>query len=149
MDAVVDIPRSTIKTKTESPTVLNAEIVTAADKKNKRGRPKGARTTRLSEVRQQAAEEKKKIRAELSAKITALQADLQALQQRYEQDTHQLSDELELLRRRESSYQQVLSVRLNEVAEHLQSTLIKWGTAELKEAQIDKRGRGRPRKTLK
>ena len=53
------------------------------------------------------------------------------------------------MKRRESNYQQALGARLHEVAEHLQSTLISWGTAELEEAQVDKRGRGRPRKTLK
>ena len=37
----------------------------------------------------------------------------------------------------------------DEVAEHLQTTLLSWGDAELEEAIIDKRGRGRPRKTLK
>ena len=41
-------------------------------KKNKRGRPKGARTTSLSEVRKQATEEKSKIKAELGNKIEGI-----------------------------------------------------------------------------
>ena len=147
MGATVDIQPTT--TKTDSQSAVNSDAISSADKKNKRGRPKGSRTTRLSEVRKQATEEKKKIRAELGEKIEALQAELQTLRHRYEDDTSRLMDELELLKRRENNYQQELSLRLHEVAEYLQNTLINWGEAELEEAQVDKRGRGRPRKTLK
>ncbi len=147
MGATVDIQQTTNKTDSES--TVNSSNTLLPDKKNKRGRPKGARTTRLSEVRKQAAEEKKKIRAELGEKIEVLQLELVSLKRRYEEDTNRLNDELDLLRRRESNYQHALSVQLQEVAQHLQTTLINWGTAELEEAQVDKRGRGRPRKTLK
>lgn len=147
MGAIVDIQPTT--TKTDNASAVNTDALSPVSQKNKRGRPKGARTTRLSEVRKQATEEKKKLRAELSEKIEELQADLECLKRRYDEDTNRLNDELELLKRRESNYQQALGVRLQEVAEHLQCTLINWGTAELEEAQVDKRGRGRPRKTLK
>ena len=60
-----------------------------------------------------------------------------------------LEQELDLLRKRELYYQQALGARLEEVATHIYDTLINWGDAELSEAQIDKRKRGRPRKTLK
>lgn len=147
MGATIDIKPTT--TKTDSKSSANVSAIAVGNQKNKRGRPKGARTTRLSEVRKQAAEEKKRIRAELGEKIEVLQADLERLKRRYEEDTNRLNDELELLKRRENNYQQALGVRLQEAAEHLQVTLINWGTAELEEAQVDKRGRGRPRKTLK
>lgn len=147
MSATADIRPTT--TKTEHRPRVNSDDVPNGDQKNKRGRPKGARTTRLSDVRKQAAEERKKLRAEMGERIEILQSELRTLKQRYEQDTTQLTEELDLLRRRESNYQQALGVRLNEVAEYLQATLINWGTAELEEAQVDKRGRGRPRKTLK
>lgn len=148
MGATVDIQQKT--TKTDDNSALNADEISSHDAtKNRRGRPKGARTTRLSEVRQKAAEERRKIKAELGGKIEHLQAELQTLKREYEQDLSRLTDEVELLKRREHSYQQALGERLHEVAERLQSTLLNWGTAELEEAQVDKRGRGRPRKTLK
>ena len=118
-------------------------------KKNRRGRPKGSRTASLSEVRRQANEEKNRIKEDLGCKINELRTALDDLQQRYDEDIARLSDELEALKRREANYQHALGEKLQEVAEHLQSTLLDWGTAELEEAQIDKRGRGRPRKTLK
>ena len=136
-------------TKIDSQSEDNSDSNSQTIKKNKRGRPKGARTTRLSEVRRQATEEKRQIRAELGAKIEALKAELELLQSRYQEDISRLNDELELFQRRENNYQQALGMRLYEVAEHLQKTLISWGTAELEEARVDKRGRGRPRKTLK
>lgn len=117
--------------------------------KNKRGRPKGSKTTTLAEVRKQAAEEKAKIRLEMSQKISELQAGLEKLKKHYELQNQQLTEEVETLKRREANYQQALGEKLLEVADKLQSTLVNWGTAELEEAQVDKRGRGRPRKTLK
>ena len=117
--------------------------------RSKRGRPKGAKTATLAEVRQQAAEEKNQLKEELGNKIKDLQAELQDLQQLYDEETSRLMNELQLLKKRELNYQQALGQRLAEVASHLQETLLSWGTAELEEAQIEKRGRGRPRKTLK
>lgn len=147
MGATVDISPTT--SKTDSELQDSSALISPENKKNKRGRPKGARTTRLSEVRRQATEEKRQIRVELGNKIESLKTELESLKRRYEEDTHRLNDELELLKRRENNYQQALGVRLHEVAEHLQNTLLSWGSAELEEAQVDKRGRGRPRKTLK
>jgi hypothetical protein len=118
-------------------------------KASKRGRPKGARTATLTEVRKQAAAEKNQLKRELDKEIHALQAELKTLQGKYDQDVAQLHDELDVYRRREASYRLALSERLHEVADHLHTTLLKWGSAELEEARIDKRGRGRPRKTLK
>lgn len=115
----------------------------------KRGRPKGAISATISEVRQQAAEEKRQLKNEYSGKIDELQSTIDQLQARYETTVLRLEQELDLLRKRELYYQQALGSRLEEVATHLYDTLINWGDAELAEAQIDKRKRGRPRKTLK
>ncbi|GEM_PF-2096335 len=115
----------------------------------KRGRPKGAISATISEVRQQAAEEKRQLKSEYHERIEQLQTTIDQLQMRYELTVLQLEQELELLRKRELYYQQVLGGRLEEVAKHLYDTLVAWGEAELAEAQIDKRKRGRPRKTLK
>lgn len=115
----------------------------------KRGRPKGAISATISEVRQQAAEERRQLKNEYSGKIDELQSTINQLQARYETTVLRLEQELDLLRKRELYYQQALGSRLEEVATHLYDTLINWGDAELAEAQIDKRKRGRPRKTLK
>ncbi len=115
----------------------------------KRVRPKGAISATISEVRQQAAEEKRQLKSEYHERIEQLQTTIDQLQMRYELTVLQLEQELELLRKRELYYQQVLGGRLEEVAKHLYDTLVTWGEAELAEAQIDKRKRGRPRKTLK
>lgn len=115
----------------------------------KRGRPKGAISATISDVRQQAAEEKRQLKSEYNGKIDELQTSLEELQTRYDASVLRLEQELDLLRKRELYYQQALGVRLEEVATHLYDTLINWGDAELSEAQIDKRKRGRPRKTLK
>ncbi|CAA6813177.1 MAG: DNA-binding protein (Fragment) [uncultured Thiotrichaceae bacterium] len=115
----------------------------------KRGRPKGARTTTLAEARRQAAEEKVKLKRDFNKINDALQRELTILQEKYDRDIARLNDELEICHRREANYRLALGERLHEVADYLQTTLLNWGDAELKEAVIDKRGRGRPRKTLK
>lgn len=115
----------------------------------KRGRPKGAISATVSEVRQQAAEEKRQLKTEYIGKIDELETTIEELQLRYEASVLRLEQELDLLRKRELYYQQALGAPLEEVATHLYDTLINWGDAELSEAQIDKRKRGRPRKTLK
>jgi molecular chaperone GrpE (heat shock protein) len=115
----------------------------------KRGRPKGAVSATISEVRQQAAEEKRQLKNDYNGKIGELQTTIEELQARYEDSVMRLEQELDLLRKRELYYQQALGAHLEEVATHLYDTLINWGDAELAEAQIDKRKRGRPRKTLK
>uniref|UniRef100_A0A6S6UK19 DNA-binding protein n=1 Tax=uncultured Thiotrichaceae bacterium TaxID=298394 RepID=A0A6S6UK19_9GAMM len=115
----------------------------------KRGRPKGARTTTLAKARREAADEKAKLKRDFSKINDALQNELEVLQDKYDKDIAQLNDELEVLKRREVNYRLALGERLHEVADYLQTTLLSWGDAELEEAVIDKRGRGRPRKTLK
>lgn len=115
----------------------------------KRGRPKGARTTTLAEARRQAAEEKAKMKRDFNKVKDALHKEIDSLREKHAQELAQLNEELEIYRRREANYRQALGERLQEVAGHLQTTLLNWADAELEEAVIDKRGRGRPRKTLK
>lgn len=115
----------------------------------KRGRPKGAVSASISEVRKQAAEEKRQLRQEFVEKIDALQAEVGEWRRRYDADIAALNQEIDVLRRREGCYQQALGERLEEVAARVQDTLLNWANAELEEAQIDKRRRGRPRKTIK
>lgn len=74
----------------------------------KRGRPKGAISATISEVRQQAAEEKRQLKSEYHERIEQLQTTIDQLQMRYELTVLQLEQELELLRKRELYYQQVL-----------------------------------------
>lgn len=125
------------------------EITVEGESVAKRGRPKGARTTTLAEARRQATEEKAKMKREFNKINDALHKEIEHLRSKHEQDIAQLNDELEVYRRREANYRQALGERLQEVAGHLQTTLLNWADAELEEAVIDKRGRGRPRKTLK
>ena len=115
----------------------------------KRGRPKGARSANLAEVRRQAAAEKKQLKLEYQREVTRLENELRALTEKYQREVAELSREVELLRRRESSYQLALDNRLHEVADHIHAVLTNWGGAELEQAQVGKRKRGRPRKTLK
>ncbi len=115
----------------------------------RRGRPKGARSANLAEVRQQAASEKKQLKLEFQREITRLENELRALTEKYQHEVTALTQEVELLRRRESSYQLALDNRLHEVADHIHAVLTNWGGAELEQAQVGKRKRGRPRKTLK
>lgn len=149
VEATIDSELTGVRDSDQGYSDKAVRAVSSTAKVKKRGRPKGARTTTLTAVRKQAAEEKKQLKRELDKKIHALQSELDSLRERYDQDIAQLNHELDIYRRREASYQLALSERLNEVADHLQTTLLSWGAAELEEAQIDKRGRGRPRKTLK
>ncbi|MEZ5450088.1 MAG: hypothetical protein R3E89_14335 [Thiolinea sp.] len=75
------------------------------DAKGRRGRPKGARTTSLTEVRRQAAAEKNRLKLELGNKIKELQQELHDLQKLYEEDTARLNEEIDHLKRREGNYQ--------------------------------------------
>lgn len=125
------------------------KVVSKPPVTKKRGRPKGAVSASLSDVRKQATEERRQLKLQHSQQVAKLQAELDLLRRAYDEDVGSLAHELELSRRRESNYQQALGERLVEVAGYLQETLLNWGAAELEEAQIDKRKRGRPRKTLK
>ncbi|PID34239.1 MAG: DNA-binding protein, partial [Thiotrichales bacterium] len=100
-------------------------------------------------ARRQAAEEKAELKRDFDKINNALRDELDTLREKYNQDIARLNEELGIYQRREVNYRLALGERLHEVAEHLRTTLLSWGEAELKEAVIDKRGRGRPRKTLK
>ncbi|MBK8455004.1 MAG: DNA-binding protein [Thiofilum sp.] len=115
----------------------------------RRGRPKGATSASLSEVRAQAAEEKRRLREEMQEKIAELREQLQEAQDTYQQELNELRELLNITRKREESYRIALKERLHEVADHLHTTLLDWATAELQEGEVYKRKRGRPRKTLK
>lgn len=117
--------------------------------KRGRGRPKGATSATLTEVRKQASQEKRELRENFNQKIAGLKRQLYDMEASYSAEIAQLQSALDASQKRESAYQQALSSKLHQVADHLHTTLINWGDAELEEAQIEKRGRGRPRKTLK
>lgn len=149
MEATIDSDSVTSNDRHGSNVAGNEAPRPGPDVTPKRGRPKGARTTTLAEARRQAAEEKVKLKHDFNKINDALKSELTILQEKYDQDIARLNDELEVCHRREANYRLALGERLHEVAEHLQTTLLSWGDAELEEAIIDKRGRGRPRKTLK
>lgn len=131
---------------------MNTASKTASDNapaKRGRGRPKGATSATLTEVRQQAAQEKRDLRDNFNRKIVGLKRQLHDMETSYSAEIAQLQQALEASQKREAAYQHALGEKLHQVADHLHATLINWGDAELEEAQIDKRGRGRPRKTLK
>ncbi len=132
----------------QSKTMSGRKLINSKTAK-RRGRPKGATSASISEVRKQAAEEQRRLKWEYTQLIEGLKTELEQWKQRYEDETTRLNAELDLLRKREYSYQQALEARLSELAGHLHETLVNWGKAELEEAQIDKRKRGRPRKTIK
>ncbi|WP_020559280.1 hypothetical protein [Thiofilum flexile] len=115
----------------------------------RRGRPKGATSASLSEVRAQAAEEKRQLRDHLEEKIADLRQQLQEVEEHYQRELEELREALNITRKREESYRIALKDRLHEVADHLHTTLLDWATAELQEGEVYKRKRGRPRKTLK
>jgi len=114
-----------------------------------RGRPKGATSSTLTEVRSQAAEEKRKLREELSGKVEQLREQLQSLEWKYKEDVRELQEALRLSEQRENFFRMALEERLKVVAEHMHKTLTDWADAELEEGQVSRRKRGRPRKTFK
>lgn len=117
--------------------------------KRGRGRPKGATSSTLAEVREQAAEEKRKIREELTAKINQLRLQLDETEARYREELRELRESLRASEQRESFYRAALEERLKMVADHIHQSLTAWAQAELEEGQITQRKRGRPRKTFK
>lgn len=117
--------------------------------KRGRGRPKGATSSTLTEVRAQAAEEKRKLRDELSSKINQLREQLESLELKYKDDMQAAQDLLRVAEQRESFFRAALEDRLQIVADHIHKSLIDWADAELEEGQITQRKRGRPRKTFK
>lgn len=117
--------------------------------KRGRGRPKGATSSTLSEVRAQAAEEKRKLREELGNKINQLREQLEALETKYKEDMQEMQEALRVTEQRESFFRAALEERLHIVAEHIHKSLVDWADAELEEGQVTRRKRGRPRKTFK
>lgn len=118
-------------------------------KKRGRGRPKGATSSTLSDVRAQAAEEKRKIREELGNKIEQLRSQLEVTEMRAREEIRELQEALRVSEQRESFFRAALEERLQVVAERIYKSLTDWATAELEEGQITQRKRGRPRKTFK
>ncbi len=117
--------------------------------KRGRGRPKGATSSTLSEVRNQAAEEKRKLREELGNKINQLRDQLEALEAKYKEDMQEMQETLRMTEQREAFFRAALEDRLQIVAEHIHKSLVDWADAELEEGQVTRRKRGRPRKTFK
>ena len=117
--------------------------------KRGRGRPKGATSSTLSEVRNQASEEKRKLREELGNKINQLRDQLEALEAKYKEDMQEMQETLRMTEQREAFFRAALEDRLQIVAEHIHKSLVDWADAELEEGQVTRRRRGRPRKTFK
>ncbi len=117
--------------------------------KRGRGRPKGATSSTLTEVRAQAADEKRKLRDELTSKINQLRDQLEALELKYRDEMQAAQELLRVAEQRESFFRAALEDRLQMVADHIHKSLIDWADAELEEGQITQRKRGRPRKTFK
>jgi predicted transcriptional regulator len=117
--------------------------------KRGRGRPKGATSSTLADVRTQAAEEKRKLRDELTNKINQLRGQLEELDANYKDEVRELREALRASEQREGFFRSALEDRLHVVAEHIHKSLTDWATAELEEGQITQRKRGRPRKTFK
>ena len=117
--------------------------------KRGRGLPKGATSSTLSEVRNQAAEEKRKLREELGNKINQLRDQLEALEAKYKEDMQEMQETLRMTEQREAFFRAALEDRLQIVAEHIHKSLVDWADAELEEGQVTRRKRGRPRKTFK
>lgn len=118
-------------------------------KKRGRGRPKGATSSTLADVRAQAAEEKRKIREELGEKIDQLRAQLEEVEAKAKADARELQEALRVSEQRENFFRAALEERLQIVADHIHKSLVDWADAELEEGQITRRKRGRPRKTFK
>jgi hypothetical protein len=118
-------------------------------KKRGRGRPKGATSSTLSEVRAQATEEKRKIREELSTRIEQLKTQLETLELESRDEIRELQEALRLSEQRENFFRAALEDRLQVVADHIHKSLVDWADAELAEGQVTRRKRGRPRKTFK
>lgn len=118
-------------------------------KKRGRGRPKGATSSTLADVRAQAAEEKRKIREELGEKIDQLRAQLEEVEAQAKADARELQEALRVSEQRENFFRAALEERLQIVADHIHKSLVDWADAELEEGQITRRKRGRPRKTFK
>lgn len=129
-------------------TSMQPEIDKESNKRG-RGRPKGATSSTLADVRSQAADEKRKIRDELTQKVTQLRSQFDEMDANYKEEVRELREALKASEQREAFFRSALEERLHVVAEHIHKSLTDWATAELEEGQITQRKRGRPRKTFK
>ncbi|MFN3785761.1 MAG: DNA-binding protein [Thiothrix sp.] len=146
-----DVMREDVNSQNDLGTTAQADDVQGTTEvvKRGRGRPKGATSSTLAEVREQAAEEKRKLRDELTNKINQLRLQLEETEDRYRQDVRELREALRASEQREAFCRSALEERLMVVAEHIHKSLTDWAAAELEEGQITQRKRGRPRKTFK
>ncbi|WP_228292302.1 DNA-binding protein [Candidatus Thiothrix anitrata] len=141
--------QTAIKDEAEQKHAGQTKMQLETTKKRGRGRPKGATSSTLSDVRAQAAEEKRKIREELSNKVEQLRGQLEEMEAQAREEIRELQEALRISEQRENFFRAALEERLHVVAEHIHKSLIDWATAELEEGQITQRKRGRPRKTFK
>ncbi len=119
------------------------------NQKRGRGRPKGSTSSTLAEVRNQAAEDKRKLKDEMSNRLNQLREQLDTNEARYKEEIRELQDALKASEQREAFFRTALEDRLQIVADHIHKSLVDWADAELEEGQITRRKRGRPRKTFK
>lgn len=141
--------QTAIKNDAEQERAGQTKMQLETTKKRGRGRPKGATSSTLSDVRAQAAEEKRKIREELGSKIEQLRSQLEETEARAREEIRELQEALRISEQRENFFRTALEERLRIVAEHIYKSLNDWADAELQEGQITQRKRGRPRKTFK
>lgn len=151
-NGAADVAREDVNSQNDLGTTMqtdNMQQGTTEVIKRGRGRPKGATSSTLAEVREQAAEEKRKLREELTNKINQLRLQLEEMEDRYREDVRELREALRASEQREAFFRSALEERLIVVAEHIHKSLTDWAAAELEEGQITQRKRGRPRKTFK
>lgn len=120
-----------------------------ASQKRGRGRPKGSTSSTLADVRAQAAEDKRKLKDDMTNRLNQLREQLDTAEARYKEEIRELQEALKASEQREAFFRTALEDRLQIVAEHIHKSLTEWADAELEEGQITRRKRGRPRKTFK
>lgn len=120
-----------------------------ASEKRGRGRPKGSTSSTLADVRAQAAEDKRKLKDDMTNRLNQLREQLDTTEARYKEEIRELQEALKASEQREAFFRAALEDRLQIVAEHIHKSLTEWADAELEEGQITRRKRGRPRKTFK
>lgn len=150
-NGAADVTREDVNSQNDLGTTMQTDTMQDATDavKRGRGRPKGATSSTLAEVREQAAEEKRKLRDELTNRINQLRLQLEETEDRYREDVRELREALRASEQREAFFRTALEERLMVVAEHIHKSLTDWAAAELEEGQITQRKRGRPRKTFK
>lgn len=149
MDGMPSMTVLRVKSEESGAGAGSAESMDKAQKKRGRGRPKGATSKTLSEVRAEMAEEKRKLRDQLNNRIDQLRRQLEELENRSREEIRELQEALKTSEQREAFYRAALEERLRIVADHVHEKLMEWAQAEVEEGQITQRKRGRPRKTFK